>query len=98
MRRRRRFARHFFRRRHKRRRRVHRWATLADVPPGYCARVGGFASSLSPEQLTHLQAYGLVPGHWVRVLQHSPVTVVQIEHTELALEGDLARQIRVTGK
>jgi Fe2+ transport system protein FeoA len=71
---------------------------LADVPPGYCARVGGFESSLSPEQLTHLKAYGLVPGHWVRVLQHSPVTVVQIEHTELALEGDLARQIRVTGK
>lgn len=98
MRRRRRFARHFFPRRRKWRRCVHGWATLADVPPGCRARLGGFESSLSPEQLTHLQAYGLVPGHWVRVLQHFPVTVVQIEHTELALEGDLARQIRVTGE
>ena len=47
------------------------------------------------ERLNHLRAYGLVPGHCVRVLQHSPVTVVQVEHTELALEGDLARQIEV---
>jgi Fe2+ transport system protein FeoA len=44
-----------------------------------------------------LQAYGLAPGHCVRILQHSPVTIVQIEHTELALEGGLARQVEVEG-
>jgi Fe2+ transport system protein FeoA len=50
---------------------------------------------LSPERRAHLQAYGLVPGHWVRILQHSPVTIVQIEHLELAMEHGLARQVQV---
>jgi Fe2+ transport system protein FeoA len=58
-------------------------------------RLEGFASSLPARQQAHLQAYGLVPGHLVRVVQHSPVTIVQIEHTELALEAGLARQIRI---
>jgi Fe2+ transport system protein FeoA len=49
------------------------------------------------ERRAHLQAYGLVPGHCVRILQHSPVTIVQIEHMELALEGGLARQVQVEG-
>jgi Fe2+ transport system protein FeoA len=47
------------------------------------------------ERMSHFQAYGLVPGHQVRVLQHSPVTVVEIEHTELALERELAREIQI---
>jgi Fe2+ transport system protein FeoA len=42
-----------------------------------------------------LQAFGVVPGHRVRVLQHSPVTVVKIDYTELALENDMARLIQV---
>ena len=69
--------------------------TLADVPPGDSWRVVGFSSGLSADRRAYLQAYGLVPGHWVRVIQHSPVTVVLIEHTELALEEGVARQIRV---
>jgi len=71
-------------------------ATLADVPPGCKAKVLGFTQYLPPERLSHFQAFGLVPGHKVRVMQHSPVTVVQIEHTELALERDLAKEIQVT--
>jgi Fe2+ transport system protein FeoA len=69
--------------------------TLADAKPGRCLRVRGFLPGLSTERRTHLQAYGVVPGHCVRVLQHSPVTVVQIEYTELALENDMARLIQV---
>ena len=72
------------------------YATLADVPAGCKAKVLGFTRYLPPERLSHFQAFGLVPGHLVRVLQHSPVTVVQIEHTELALERDLAREIQIT--
>lgn len=68
--------------------------TLADIPPRSRARVVGFGA-LSAAQLTHLQAYGLLPGHQVRVLQHAPVTVVQIEQTELAFEAELACQIWV---
>jgi hypothetical protein len=29
----------------------------------------------------------------VQTLQHSPVTVAQVEHTELAVEAGVARQI-----
>ena len=69
--------------------------TLADAQPGRCLRVRGFLPGLSPERRTHLQAFGVVPGHRVRVLQHSPVTVVKIDYTELALENDMARLIQV---
>ena len=87
-------------RRGKKGRRIHTklsgYRSLADVPPGCIAKVLGFTQYLPPERISHFQAFGLVPGHKVRVLQHSPVTVVQIEHTELALERDLAREIQVT--
>jgi Fe2+ transport system protein FeoA len=69
--------------------------TLLDVPRGHRAKVVGFAKSIPLARKAHLQAYGLIPGHWVRVLQHSPITVVQIEHTELAIERDLAERIQV---
>jgi len=69
--------------------------TLAEAQPGRCLRVMGFLPGLSAERRTHLQAYGVIPGHCVRVLQQSPVTVVQIEYTELALENDMARLIQV---
>jgi Fe2+ transport system protein FeoA len=71
-------------------------ATLADVPAGCKAKVLGFTKFLPPERLSHFQAFGLTPGYKVLVLQHSPVTVIQIEHTELALEPDLAKEIQIT--
>ncbi len=40
-------------------------------------------------------AYGLTPGAQVRVVQHSPVTVVQVENLEIALERSLAEGIRI---
>jgi Fe2+ transport system protein FeoA len=83
-----------FRRRGARRRRCA--STLADAPAGQRVCLRGFSSSLPAERLSHLLAYGLAPGRWVRVIQHEPVTVVQVEHSELALENDLARQIEVT--
>jgi Fe2+ transport system protein FeoA len=58
-------------------------------------RVRGFSASLPAERRAHLQAYGLIAGHWVKVLQHTPITVVQVEHTELALESGLARLVEV---
>lgn len=69
--------------------------TLANVLPGCRAKVIGYSQSVPRKRKTRLQAYGLVPGHEVQVVQHSPVTVVQIEHMELALEGELASQISV---
>ncbi|MBE0408596.1 MAG: ferrous iron transport protein A [Anaerolineales bacterium] len=69
--------------------------TLKDVPVGCRARVVGFCPGLAAERLAYLQAYGLAPGYWVRVLQHSPVTVIEVEHTELALESELACEVLV---
>lgn len=57
--------------------------------------IAGFTEDLTPTRKAQLQAYGLVPGYWVEVLQHSPVTVVKIEHSELAMENGLASQVLV---
>jgi Fe2+ transport system protein FeoA len=69
--------------------------TLLDILPGCRVKIEGFATHLSPGRRSQLQAYGLVPGYWVEVLQHSPVTVIKIEHSEVAMENDLAAQVWV---
>ncbi len=69
--------------------------TLADVPPGQQAEIESFLAGLSDERQAHLRAYGLAPGHRVQVKQHQPVTVVQVDHTELAIENELARQVGI---
>ena len=71
-------------------------ATLTNVRPGQRAQLRGFAPGMSSERFAHLQAYGLTPGRWIRVVQHAPVTVIQVENCELALEADLARLVEVT--
>jgi Fe2+ transport system protein FeoA len=67
---------------------------LDQVKPGSRVVVLDFGS-IDPVQKDSLQAYGLTPGRQVLVLQQRPVTVVQIEYTELAFERELARQILV---
>ncbi|MGD8759164.1 MAG: ferrous iron transport protein A [Anaerolineales bacterium] len=71
-------------------------STLADVPPGAEARVVGF-NQMTEAQQAHLQAFGLARGRWARVLQHSPVTIVMADNTELALENEIARRVVVEG-
>ncbi len=68
--------------------------TLLDVPPGAVARVGAILG-IPASRREHMEVYGLTAGRWVRVTQHFPVTVVQVDHTELALEEDLARGVVV---
>jgi Fe2+ transport system protein FeoA len=66
--------------------------TLRQVPPGACALVADLGALPTPQRES-LMAYGLAPGRQVWVLQHAPVTVITVDQTELALEGDLAEQI-----
>jgi Fe2+ transport system protein FeoA len=68
--------------------------TLPQVPPGTWARVVAL-DGLPAWQRERLQAYGLAPGRWVSVVQHSPVTVVQVEYTELAFEDELAKLVQM---
>ncbi len=78
--------------------------TLLDVPLGCRAKIGDSsnpaglsASEPNPSLpgLEQLQAYGLVSGYWVRVLQRTPVIVLQIDHLELAMEKELAGLVQV---
>lgn len=65
---------------------------LAEVPAGAEVQV---VSLRQAGKALELQAYGLAPGRRVRVLQQQPVTVVQADHTELALEHSLADGVMV---
>jgi Fe2+ transport system protein FeoA len=69
--------------------------TLADVPPGCKAKVVRFAADFPPDRRAYLQSYGLVMDYWVQVVQHSPITIVRLDHLELALENELASGIIV---
>lgn len=71
---------------------IHR---LSEVPPGRRTRVVDFLPGLPADRRAQLQAYGLAPGYYIQVVQHSPVTIIQVDHTELALEASLARQVQV---
>ena len=68
---------------------------LSEVPPGRRTRVVDFLPGLPADRRAQLQAYGLAPGYYIQVVQHSPVTIIQVDHTELALETSLARQVQV---
>ncbi len=68
---------------------------LLDVPPGAVARVVEIDASASGWR-ERLHAYGLAPGREVEVIQHAPVTVVRVEHIELAFEAGIARAIVVS--
>jgi len=66
---------------------------LTDLSPGSRARILGFAPDISIDRKAQLQAYGMIPGNFLWVRQQKPVTVIQVEHTELAFETELADSI-----
>jgi Fe2+ transport system protein FeoA len=70
--------------------------TLADVAAGTEAMIDGL-EGLSSESRHQLQAYGLAPGRTVRIVQQSPLTVVRVEHLDLAFEPQIARGVLVRG-
>lgn len=72
-----------------------RGSSLADTPVGMLVQVAGFRAGLAGDRCSQLQSYGLSPGQPVKVLQHVPVTVLQIEQFELALERDMAAYVEV---
>ncbi|MBK5232880.1 MAG: ferrous iron transport protein A [Thermoleophilia bacterium] len=68
---------------------------LDEVPVGTLARVVKLDDSISAWR-ERLQAYGLVPGRRLEVVQHAPVTVVRVERTDLAFESRIAGGILVS--
>lgn len=67
---------------------------LTDLPVGQSAEVTDILSTRE-SRLTHLSAFGLVPGSLVRLQQRRPAYVVQIGETEITLDADIAREIMV---
>lgn len=67
---------------------------LSEAPPGCRVCMAGFA----PEGVCwreRLQAYGVAPGRDLEVIQQSPVTVVRVDHVELAFERSISKSIVV---
>lgn len=69
--------------------------TLDQAAPGSVLQVLGFSSALSVQHRLRLQAFGLEPGRRLRIIQQRPVTIVLIDHLELAVEKVLAQRVLV---
>jgi len=67
---------------------------LAEAAPGSQATIETM-DDVPVRQREQLLAYGLAPGRVVDVLQVRPVTIVRIEHAELAFETSLSRAIGI---
>jgi Fe2+ transport system protein FeoA len=67
---------------------------LIDLKPGQSARVTA-CDGIPAAQLAALQAYGILPGSSLVVLQQHPLTIIRVEWTELAFEASVARRLIV---
>lgn len=68
---------------------------LAEAVPGTGVALVRFGGGIAVSQVEQLISYGLVEGRVIEVLRQRPVTVILIDHTELALEPAVAAAIRV---
>lgn len=69
-------------------------SALSLVKPGSVVRVVEIGEGASSWH-ERLQAYGIAPGREVTVVQQAPVTVVRVDHVDLAFEAAIARHIVV---
>lgn len=69
-------------------------SALSRVKPGSVVRIREIGEGASSWH-ERLQAYGIAPGREVTVVQQAPVTVVRVDHVDLAFEATIARHIIV---
>ena len=67
---------------------------VTQLSPGEEGRVA-YLSSKSQTRLHKLMAFGISPGMNIKVHQHYPTMVLECEHTQLAMEAEIARDIQV---
>jgi Fe2+ transport system protein FeoA len=70
---------------------------LIKLIPGERGSVTSFAG-LEEQHARKLLALGVFPGMVVEVLQVSPTLVIRFEHTQLALDREIASRIYVTSR
>ena len=69
---------------------------LAEAAPG-CQATIETLEHVPARQREQLLAYGVAPGRVVDVLQTRPVTIIRVEHAELAFEHAVGRLIGIEG-
>jgi Fe2+ transport system protein FeoA len=68
--------------------------SIIELKPGDRARIGSLLS-VNKGHLRKLTVFGILPGVEIEVLQISPTYVLRIEHTQLALDSEIAKNIFV---
>jgi ferrous iron transport protein A len=68
--------------------------TLTDLKAGESARIACLVCERAG-RCERLLAYGLVEGQTVTLLQKNPAYVIRVDETELALDEEVARCVRV---
>ncbi len=69
--------------------------TVLAVRPGDSVQVEAFGETMSEQHGALLRTYGIDIGRSIRVVQHRPMTVLEVDQTEVALESELAELILV---
>lgn len=69
--------------------------TLADLRAGERARIDCVVCEHAT-RCERLQAYGLTEGQIITLVQKSPAFVIRVDETELALDTEVARCVRLT--
>ena len=70
-------------------------ASILVIRPGESVEVAELGGGMAADQIALLRTYGIDVGRTVKVVQHRPMTVLEVDQTEVALESDLAAQILV---
>lgn len=73
----------------------HKGHSLINPAARHIVRLAGLTRETPDDLRERLLAYGHIPGETVRALAQRLVTVLQIEHTELALEKSLVSRVKV---
>lgn len=68
--------------------------TLADLRAGESARID-CVQCVQATRCERLNAYGLIEGQMITLVQKSPAFVIRVEETELALDEEVARCVKV---
>jgi len=71
-----------------------RLLTLADLRAGESAQIDCVECEHAA-RCERLNAYGLIEGQMITLMQRSPAYVIRVEETELALDEEIARCVRV---
>lgn len=68
--------------------------SVVKLKSGDRARIGSLLA-VNKEHLRKLTVFGILPGVEIEVLQTSPTYVLRVDHTQLALDFEIARTIFV---